>query len=201
MAEFQYLDKRVQRTKIAIHRAFFDLLKSKKYEQITIKDIIDAAGYSRGSFYNHYAQKDDLLEEIIESLFKTLSKFQRSSYINEKSIDIRELKNEPIYILEHFKECGEYYQILLSKNLNIEFRDRLSSRFIDMYLSDFDMQSEPKDDGINRELLNKYYAYGLINLIIEWVIDDFPLETEEFSSQLVKIFQYPLGVIQIKGNQ
>ncbi len=201
MVAFQHLDKRVQRTKINLYNALFELLKQKKYEQITIKDIIDFAGYSRGTFYIHYKQKDDLLDEIINYLFKEASKAQRSSYINEDSIDVQRLENEPIFILKHFKQYGEYYKILLGENIQIDFSRKLTNMFINMYLEDFEMQDTADKNAIDKNLINKYYAYGLIGLILDWVIADFPTEPEDFSKELVKMFKYSLGTIQIKNKR
>jgi len=201
MVEFQYLDKRVQRTKLDFYNALFELLKQKKYEHISIKDITSFAGYSRGAFYNNYKQKDDLLNEIVHSLFNEARKANRSSYINEDSIDVRRLENEPIFILRHFKQYGKYYQILLGKNISIDFRDKVTTMFVNLYLEDFDMQDTTVGNTIDNDLLNKYCAYGLIGLILDWVIADFPTEPEEFSIELVKIFKYPLGTIQIKNKR
>lgn len=201
MVEFQYLDKRVQRTKLDFYNALLELLKQKKYEQITIKEIINFAGYSRGTFYIHYKQKDDLLNEIIRFLFDEASKAQRSSYINEDSIDVQRLENEPIFILRHFKQYSNYYKILLGENIRIDFRDKLTNMFVNLYLEDFEMQDTTDGNNIDKNLLNKYYAYGLIGLILDWVIADFPTEPEEFSKELVKMFKYSLGTIQIKNKR
>lgn len=201
MVAFEYLDKRVQRTKIDLYNALFELLKQKKYEQITIKDIIEFAGYSRGTFYIHYKQKDDLLNEIINYLFKEASKAQRSSYINEESIDVQRLENEPIFILKHFKEYGDYYKILLGETIQIDFSLKLTNLFINMYLDDFEMQDTDDKNGINKNLINKFQAYGLTGLILDWVIADFPTEPEDFSKELVKMFKYSLGTIQIKNKR
>ena len=201
MVAFEYLDKRVQRTKIDLYNALFELLKQKKYEQITIKDIIEFAGYSRGTFYIHYKQKDDLLNEIINYLFKEASKAQRSSYINEDSIDVQRLENEPIFILKHFKEYGDYYKILLGETIQIDFSLKLTNLFINMYLDDFEMQDTDDKNGINKNLINKFQAYGLTGLILDWVIADFPTEPEDFSKELVKMFKYSLGTIQIKNKR
>ncbi|MCG7344873.1 TetR/AcrR family transcriptional regulator [Sporosarcina sp. ACRSL] len=197
MVEFQYLDKRVQRTKINLYKALLELLEQKKYEQITIKDIIDFAGYSRGTFYIHYKQKDDLLNEIIDYLFNEAIKAQRSSYINEDSINIQKLDNEPIFIIKHFQQYGKYYKILLGENLQIDFSRKLTNLFVNLYLEDFEMQDPTDENAIDKNLINKYYAYGLIGLIMEWVIADCPTEPEVFSEELVKIFKYSLGTIQI----
>ncbi|MHA6250392.1 TetR/AcrR family transcriptional regulator [Oceanobacillus sp. CAU 1775] len=197
MVEFQFLDKRVQRTKKDLYHALFELLKEKKYEQITIKEIIDFAGYSRGTFYVHYREKDDLLNEIIYYLFKEAQAAQRTSYINEDSIDVQELENEPIYILRHFEQYGEYYKILLSNHLQIDFQRQLIEMFVNIYLEDFEMTDDPQHD-VNKELLNKSYAYGLIGMILDWITNDFPIPAEEFSTELVKIFKYSLKDIHIK---
>lgn len=201
MIEYRFLDKRIQRTKRDFYNALFELLKQKKYEQITIKEIIDFAGYSRGTFYTHYRKKDDLLYEIIDALFDAASKAQRSSYFKEDSINVQRLENEPIYILKHFKQYGEYYQILLGKNISIDFRDKLTAMFVNLYLEDFDMHDTTEGNNIDNDLLNKYFAYGLIGLILDWVIADFPTEPEDFSKELVKIFKYSLGTIWIKNKK
>ncbi|MEH7276353.1 TetR/AcrR family transcriptional regulator, partial [Neobacillus vireti] len=96
MVAFEHLDKRVQRTKLDFYNALFELLKQNKYEQITIKNIIDFAGYSRGTFYLHYKQKDDLLNEIINSLFNEAKKAVRSPYIGKNSIEVQILERETI---------------------------------------------------------------------------------------------------------
>lgn len=201
MFEVKYLDKRVQRTKLDFYQALIELLKLKKYEQISIKDIVSFAGYSRGSFYNHYKEKADLLNEIIDSLFLEASIAQRFSYINEDSIDVQRLENEPTYILKHFKEYGNYYQVLLGENIQIDFRDKLTDMIVNVFLEDFDMEDPTEGNDMDKNLLNKYYAYGLIGLILDWVIADFPSETEEFSKELIKIFKYSLGTIQIKDKR
>lgn len=198
MFEFQYLDKRVQRTKTNLYSALFELLKVKKFEQITIKDIVDGAGYSRGVFYSHYKYKEELLNEIVAYLFKEAKRAQRTSYADSKFIDIQGLVNEPIYILQHFKKYGEYYQILLKENINGPFSIQLTSSIIDTYLEDFKMEYVNEEDEKVENMLNRYFAHGLMGLIIEWVIADFPTEPQEFSDELVKVFKYRLSKIHIK---
>ena len=141
MIKFQYLDKRVKRTKLDLYNALIELIKQKKYEKITIKDIIDFAGYSRGTFYLHYKEKDDLLNEIINYLFFEASKAQRSSYINEDSINVQSLTNETIYILKHFNEYGDIYKTLLGENIQIDFRQKITNWMVNIYLEDFEMQN------------------------------------------------------------
>lgn len=196
--EFKFLDKRVQRTKSDLYNAFFELLEHQKYIQITIKDIVEIAGCSRGVFYTHYKKKEDLLEEIIIYLFNEAKKSQRIAYENNSNLDVEKLIDEPIYMLLHFKKYGKYYQILLRENINGPFGIQLTNKMINTYLSDFEMELQDGHEEEINNTLNKYYAYGLMGLIIEWIMNDFPKEPEAFSKELVEIFKYSLGKIQIK---
>lgn len=199
MADFQYLDKRVQRTKQDLYRALFELLKQKNYVKITIKDIIELAECSRGTFYAHYHHREDLLNEIIHFLFNEMVKAYRSTYINEDSINIQSLVDEPLNFLNHFIQYGEYYQLLLGNNIQINFRDKITNQIINLYLKDFDIQSTSDEKNVDGNLLKRYCAYGLAGLILDWIKDDFSIEPEKFSIELVKTFQYSLGTIQIKN--
>lgn len=63
------MDRRSQRTRRAIYEAFSGLLARKKYSQITVQEILDAADIGRSTFYAHFSTKEDLLREIRDELF------------------------------------------------------------------------------------------------------------------------------------
>ena len=63
------MDRRSQRTRRAIYEAFSGLLARKKYSQITVQEILDAADIGRSTFYAHFSTKEDLLREICDELF------------------------------------------------------------------------------------------------------------------------------------
>ncbi|BEK90857.1 TetR/AcrR family transcriptional regulator [Nocardia seriolae] len=54
-------DRRVRRTRMALHRALIELMQQRPYARITVQDIIDRADIGRSTFYAHYQDKDDLL--------------------------------------------------------------------------------------------------------------------------------------------
>ncbi len=198
MAEFQYLDKRVQRSKQAITNALFTLLEQKKYDQIFIKDIIEEAGYSRGTFYAQYNQKDDLLSENVKFLIDEMIKAYRSPYVDKEFIIINESK--PLNLLNHFKQYGKYYRILLGNNVNLDFRQIITTLFIDLAIGEFEYI--PPTDGRNQEnnilLLNQSLAYGAVGIILEWIRNDFPIAPKQLSDELIRILQLQIGSFRIK---
>ena len=63
------MDRRQKKTREAIFNAFCDLLSKKRYEQITVGEIIERADVGRATFYAHFETKDFLLKALCEELF------------------------------------------------------------------------------------------------------------------------------------
>jgi len=51
-------------TKVAIKEAFLKLILERPYNEITVKDIVNECGINRNSFYYHYQDMVDLIEDI-----------------------------------------------------------------------------------------------------------------------------------------
>lgn len=54
-------DRRKRKTRQQLRSALLSLLKEKRYEEISVQDIIERADVARSTFYIHYVDKDDLL--------------------------------------------------------------------------------------------------------------------------------------------
>ena len=54
-------DRRIMRTKMALHEALTGLILEKRYDKITVQNIIDRANVGRSTFYAHFLDKEDLL--------------------------------------------------------------------------------------------------------------------------------------------
>jgi len=54
-------DRRTRKTRQILRSALLALLKEKRYEDISVQDIIERADVARSTFYVHYVDKDDLL--------------------------------------------------------------------------------------------------------------------------------------------
>ena len=65
-------DRRINRTQKLLNDALHHLMGQKRYDDITVQDIIDRADVGRSTFYAHYQDKEDLavsgLLEIMDEL-------------------------------------------------------------------------------------------------------------------------------------
>jgi AcrR family transcriptional regulator len=62
------IDRRAARTRRALHYALFSLAQERPYEAITVEAICKAAGVGRSTFYAHFADKDALKRNGVETL-------------------------------------------------------------------------------------------------------------------------------------
>ncbi|WP_028732209.1 TetR/AcrR family transcriptional regulator [Rhizobium leguminosarum] len=68
-----YIDRRVARTRAALHRALISLILEKGYDPITVEEICHAANVGRSTFYLHYTGKDDLKQHGLDGLRRQLA--------------------------------------------------------------------------------------------------------------------------------
>lgn len=64
------LDHRVRMTRMLIRRSFLELLKQKPIQNISVREICEAAGINRGTFYSHYTDIYDLLHKIEDEMLR-----------------------------------------------------------------------------------------------------------------------------------
>lgn len=78
------VDLRVIKTRRSIENAFLRLLKQKKFEQITVQNILDEALVNRKTFYKHYEDKYNLADVMIERVDEQLEQALRKRFESVK---------------------------------------------------------------------------------------------------------------------
>ena len=71
-------DYRVRVTKMLIRKEFTQLLKEKPVQSITVRELCERTGINRSTFYNHYQDVYDLLEQIENEMLGELNEHLKS---------------------------------------------------------------------------------------------------------------------------
>lgn len=105
-------------TALLMNKALLVLLEKKDFELITIKDICEKAGVNRSTFYLHYQNTLELLQECLENIINDFfAKFQAANITKlnieksslEKMILINEKYLQPY--LEFVKENKNVFKL------------------------------------------------------------------------------------------
>lgn len=90
------VDRRVRRTKQTLKKILIELIALKGYENITVKDIVESADYNRTTFYRHYSNKEEILDELIEEMINKFIKAFRAPYKNTRIVKLPHLSPSDI---------------------------------------------------------------------------------------------------------
>lgn len=159
-------DRRVQRTRMAVFEAFRGLVLTRKYDDIKIAEIIDAAGIGRSTFYEHFRNKDDVLLTAIEPLFGPLAK------IPSNAADAEHVQ----FVIDHFWEQRRFARIVFQGVLY----EKMTRKLADM----IEMQMTIEDEA-ERRLRAVGAACGMLGVVRAWTAGEFAMAPGELSAQLM----------------
>ena len=121
------VDRRIVRTKLAIRDALVTLIKEKGFDALTVSDIADRADINRGTFYLHYQDKFDLLEQTETEILQEIQHLfpQASSLHAGDSNTVDHLQRLVITLLEYVKERADLMDAFLGLQGNYSFITRI----------------------------------------------------------------------------
>lgn len=124
------MDRRVERTKRNIYFAFFELLKNKSMDEISITELANKADIDRRTFYMHYDTVIAVYLEFKQQLEDHLLSLPEECDLQNQSSNptVTELPY-PRFDFNHF---FEELQAIMTANL--EFYEKLSSDRASMFL-------------------------------------------------------------------
>jgi AcrR family transcriptional regulator len=67
------VDRRTQRTRHQLGRALVGLVEEKRFDDITVQEVIDRADVGRSTFYTHFRDKEDLFRKDWEKFLDFLA--------------------------------------------------------------------------------------------------------------------------------
>ena|SRR5699024_744079 len=115
------IDRRKKYTRMVLKESLLDSLKSKQITSITVKEICEQADINRSTFYAHYHDQFDLLQQIEEELIDDMISFLKAYRSEEKG----EVLQTTEKLIEYFASQKETCLILLSQNSHSSFEQKV----------------------------------------------------------------------------
>ncbi|MBB3114760.1 AcrR family transcriptional regulator [Paenibacillus phyllosphaerae] len=189
-------DRRINRTRVALKRAFIELILDKGYDAITIMDIAQRADYNRGTFYKHYTDKDDLLMAIREEILDGLSEALLSPYEGLKRVDAKQIYPSTLKVLQHIEHHKDSFIALLS--VKKDFFYDIFQRLRNAMTQDMHIVIEEMDDKMDYDIMLSYRMSAFVGVVMYWVETGFKYSATYIAEQVLIQVNQSLDYIEFR---
>ncbi|PXV85676.1 TetR family transcriptional regulator [Lachnotalea glycerini] len=158
-------DRRIRKTKYALKKGLTELMSIKSFKEISVKELTEKVDLNRGTFYLHYKDIFDMVNQIEAEMFE---EFQ----IVLNVYNPLNVTDYPLTLLEDIfkflKENEAICAALLSANGDIAFIEKLKNIVRAKCFHDWNLLFS-KNKADNFEYYFNYMLSGCIGLFSEWL--------------------------------
>lgn len=185
---YQNMGKENQRTRLTkklLKDALITLMQNKPVSKTTIKEICEVAELNRSTFYLHYTDQYQLLEDIENDILKNTADHMENFRKNSET---------QIYLsafFQYIKDHRQIFRILLVDHDTYEFQAKLTEQTL-YYLRE--LCGNPQTDA-RTKYLYIYLMQGSSSILKEWIRSDFDVSAEELALYCTKFVKQTLEVL------
>ena len=188
----ELLDRRVRKTRRILRECLTRLLKEKKIQDITVRELADMADINRGTFYLHYKDVFDLLEQIEQELTEELE-----DILDHHSVD--ELLSRPSLLFSDLyptvQENADIITILIGENGDLNFVNRIKAILRDRCLKKW----LTSNYSCSTDLLEAYSAFiisGCVGIVQYWLETGMKESPEQMAKATEEFILRGIGVLE-----
>ncbi len=164
-------DARVVRTRESLRRALLELLQSRPFEQITIREIAATAGIGYTTFFRHHPTKASLLDDIAAEEIRMLIEYLLSTF------DTRNVKDSSLALCNYVADQRTLWSTLLTGGAAGTLRDefiRVSKKVAE--------ESQHTAGWLPAEVGIILVASGTIELLAWWLGQEHPIAVDKVAT-------------------
>ena len=163
------------RSRMLIQSALLDLMAEKDISKITVIDVVNRANINRGTFYAHYSDLNDVLEQISN---RTIERMQEIMLQCVSTDDVGSLLTN---LTTQIGSDLALHRQLSSSPAVKQFIEKLREIFVSFMVE----HAKPERRSDPAYMLKlRYCSAGIINLFVDWLDGRVDLTLEELSRQL-----------------
>ena len=161
-----------------IASALLELCETKSLEALTVKQILEKSGVSRQTFYNHFIDKNDLIQYVYKE--KIIPDFHDNnmniSFYDSLVIDFENMKKYHHFMkqacLMEGQNCLKDYIFNHCKEFDLKWHQELYG-------------DEPMPESLR--FATEYHATASSSMTLSWILSDMPVSCEEISKMITEM--------------
>lgn len=158
-----------------IEEGLLDLMRHRRFEEITVTELCDTLSLSRRSFYRYFRDLEDVLDSAMNHVFQKMA-------IPERFPDLEEIRRN----YEFWRENRAVLDALHHSGMT----DRLFE-YVARYTSSMKLPEAAMDPELQEEV-RIFATAGSIALILNWYESGFSKTPEEMSRNVCRMLYEPL---------
>ena len=125
-------DLSVRRTRKLLQQAFIECIIEKGFAALTVRDITERAMVNRSTFYRHYLDKYDLLEQYMIEMYALFEDQEGRAEPHP-----HEAPANLIDLLKHIQQFADFYRVMRGTKADPLFEQRFRQKTEKRFLSWF----------------------------------------------------------------
>ncbi len=187
-------DLRVQRTRKLLQQALFELAIEKGFAAVTVRDIADRAMVNRSTFYRHYLDKYDLLNQYLDRL-QALTSEAASSAEKAGPTSPESVPAGLLVLVRHVQEHADFYRVMLGQHGDQAFTHRFRQLSEKRYRYLFSRHAEAHDPKAPpTDMRLSYISYAGVGAMLWWLENDQPCSPEQLAIWLGQLHMTSAGL-------
>ncbi len=177
-------DLRVKRTEKLIFDALIQCTIQKGFSGVTVSDITTIAGINRATFYRHYKDKFDLLNQYARTIFALLDTDSISVPQGAMTQDRHLLPIRLVSIFNHVRDNAQFYRVMWGKHGDPDFTEKIR-----IYIQKRIQKSLPRHLSLDEKRMDLFVSYSAsasFGAVLWWLEHDMPYSSEE----MIQILQH-----------
>lgn len=168
-------------TRREIKSKFMELLYEKSFDKITVKELVDACGISRNTFYYHYHDIFEVMEDIFNcEIMREVEAEKKYGSLKEAFLMATKFAQDNRKAMLHLHQSTK-------RTFFEDYLMRVSGKIIKEYIFQQAEGLEVEENDIN--LLTVFYKHGLIGILREWLDSGLQAGEEKFIERVAFILE------------
>lgn len=175
-------DRRVKRTKKALHEALLTLLNEKSINEITVTELTTLADVNRATFYFYYTDLIDMLQQIQNEAYEAFT-----TVIQKATIHVSTIEGFTEYAERLFTFCKEN-ESLVRFIINNDVNNRLYTYIRQLMLTNIPNTKEIFGENNPAKYLSNYVITAMIGITVDWMDDGMKIPAHELAKLCANVY-------------
>lgn len=179
-------DRRIVKSKKALRSALISLMETKGFEAITVNDLCSAADLNRGTFYNHFSDKEDLLATLEDEVMDDISRIQSEmGTLAVRDVMAYCVAKKPlpflITLFDYLREQGDFFHAVLGPGGDSRFGSRLRDSVCTNLIQGVLHEKYRNDPDPFVGYYLSFYASAYLGVITRWIETGMKEDSEQMA--------------------